>query len=143
MSGGNTGYARGDIAITICDRCGRKAKYRDMIQDHAKKGVWLHSECADRLSPWQLPMQVQDNYVLMRPRPDAYLTYNTYVVNDNSPVLLANSLGTYPAGTYAAGTTYENVSVLLDSTNNDPLQSGPDLPVADQRINSYIPPSQR
>lgn len=138
-----TGFSAGKIAIAICDRCGRKTMYSELIQDYAKKGVWVHRQCADRLSPWQIPMQVQDNYVLQHPRPDAYLTYNYYVVNDSSPVILANSIETYPPGTYAAGTTLQNPSLIQDSTNNEPIQSGPVSPPANQAINYYIPPSQR
>ena len=141
--GANTGYSTGTLAIAVCDRCGLLGKYREMIQDYAKKGVWLHPRCADKLSPWQLPMQIQDNYVLQRPRPDAYLTYDYYVVNDSSPVIIANSIGTYPNNTYAAGTTYQNASVILDTSNNTALESGPDSPPANQQINAYIPPSQR
>jgi len=150
---GNTGYSTGSIAIAVCDRCGRLGQYRQMVEDYAKKGVWVHAACADHLSPWQLPMQVQDNYVLMRPRPDSQLTYNTYNVNDQSPVIIATAVNQYPNWSFAKGTTYQTASVILDSSNSEAIQSGPDSPQANQQLNSnvtptspyapYVPPSLR
>jgi hypothetical protein len=114
-----------------------------MMQDPVKKGVWLHPKCADQYSPWQLPMQIVDNYVLERARPDAYLTYNYYIVNDSSPVLITETVYPYPENSFAAGSSFKVASQLMNSNDDTPLQSGPDEPKPNQVINLYVPPSQR
>jgi len=140
MAGVGGGLSSGKIAITICDRCGLKRMYSAVVMDGVKKGVWLCQSCKDIPSPWQLPLQVQDAYVLQHPRPDAYLTYDVYEVSDNPPVIITTPQAyPYPQDSFAAGSDFTTgPNIIIETNNNTPISTT--NPPNEQNLNPILPP---
>ena len=65
--------AKGSYAIAVCDRCGEKVYYDDLIPDGNSPGLMIaqgHKGCLDVKDPWRLPPRKTENIALRHPRPD-------------------------------------------------------------------------
>ena len=65
--------AKGSCAIAVCDRCGEKVYYDDLISDGNSPGLKVsknHPSCWDCKDPWRLPPRKTENISLRHPRPD-------------------------------------------------------------------------
>lgn len=66
---------KSSVAIAVCQRCGTKVAYSDLIEDGNIQNFWVCSEeCRDPLDPYRLPARAADNLVLEHPRPDIPVT---------------------------------------------------------------------
>ena len=93
------GFATGNLAIAVCDRCKTKRKYLELIPDGDKPGLRvcdpkLYPGCWDVKDPWRLPARQPEHFVLRYPRPDTNIAVpsnvNTAVIEqqhiDNNEV---------------------------------------------------------
>lgn len=64
-----TKYASGKYALAICDRCGFRAAYNDLVTE-AETGWRVHPACED--FPRPKPRATADAIALRHPRPDRY-----------------------------------------------------------------------
>ena len=66
----NIGFATGNLAIAICDRCHEKYPYSELVADGNTPGLRVCTECSDQKDPFKLPPKKTENVSLKYPRPD-------------------------------------------------------------------------
>ncbi len=94
-----TGFASGDIAIAVCDRCKRKRPYTVLVPDPNFHGLRVcgdatgNEACYDQFDPYRLPPRQTEALVMRFPRPDTSLAPSTLFLVCNDDALLETENG--------------------------------------------------
>lgn len=73
-------FASGRLSVSVCDRCGLKYPYQHLRQDGDIPGLWVCSQCWDRIDPYKLPARQPDAFTLSHPRPDVSVAEDSPLV---------------------------------------------------------------
>lgn len=66
------------LSVAICDRCGLKRKYVDIVSDPNSPGLRVCVfGCVDIFDPWRLPARMTEDITIQHPRPDVPLDGST------------------------------------------------------------------
>lgn len=70
-----TGFATGELAVGICDRCHMRRPYMKLGPDGDKPGLIVCQDngsrgCSDEKDPWRLPPRQPEPIALRNARPD-------------------------------------------------------------------------
>lgn len=65
-----SGYARGNKALAECMRCGRRVKYRQLVEDGQVRGLNVCHECYDPKHPQETILGAHDPQALHDPSPE-------------------------------------------------------------------------
>lgn len=84
-----SGYATGDLAQAICDRCHMRRPYSKLGPDGDKPGLFVCQDkgtrgCSDEKDPWRLPPRQSEPITLKNARPDVDITNSNPVNVDGS-----------------------------------------------------------
>lgn len=72
------GYASGKFAIALCDQCGQRFRYLELIKDW--KGFKVCSECYEPKHPQLEPKRtITEPQALYQPRPEAKMPVTIFV----------------------------------------------------------------
>lgn len=96
-----TSYARGTLAVAICDRCGFKRKYTDLTSDPNSPGLRVcRDTCMDQLDPYRLPQRQPEAFVLRNPRPDQSVasTQDVLAGDEDNVVVITTEDGDFLEG---------------------------------------------
>lgn len=64
-------YAAGRRALAECQRCSKRVRYQDIVEDGYLKGLLVCSSCYDAPHPQNEPLQdIDDPIALYRPAPE-------------------------------------------------------------------------
>ncbi len=62
--------ATGRSALGICQRCGLRAPYTDLVADGQYPNLRVHKNCRDIKNPQERPFNAEDGISLAHPAPD-------------------------------------------------------------------------
>lgn len=63
-------YAKGHNALAICDRCGMRVRYDELVPDGQTPGLLVHPSCRDVKHPAEKLFRTDEGVILKKPRPD-------------------------------------------------------------------------
>lgn len=97
------GFAAGDIALAICDRCKRKRPYTALGMDPNFHGLRVcmdptpgtEGSCADQFDPYRLPARKTEAIAMRYPRPDVSIAPTTRYLVNNYGALLETENGSW------------------------------------------------
>jgi hypothetical protein len=125
------GFASGNGAIAVCDRCKQKYRYNDLVKDLAMPGLWVCKTCQDGPNPWVNWKPRLVPIVLDHPRPDQIVPMSYLKIVDGKPRLYV---------------VQEDGKAALVQTQEGQLDMEDyqvEYKTAQQTINQYIPPHLR
>lgn len=71
------GFASGQTAIAICDRCKLTLPYQALRRDGDNPGLRVCRDCNDRRDPYKLPARQLEPICMRYPRPDTDIATET------------------------------------------------------------------
>jgi hypothetical protein len=66
-------YATGKNALAECQRCSKRIRYQDIVEDGYLKGLLVCSSCYDAPHPQDTPVDASEGIALYRPAPEISL----------------------------------------------------------------------
>lgn len=63
-------FSTGKNAFGMCQRCGMRARYQELVSDGELPGLRVHESCRDIKHPAEMPFNATDSELLQRPAPD-------------------------------------------------------------------------
>lgn len=76
-----TTFAGGRWALAICDRCGMRGKYTEMVCE-PDTGLRVHPRCMDERNPYLTMYQISEPIVLRDARPDTQTGMLPYLIDE-------------------------------------------------------------